>query len=44
MPVEGAECGLEQLEENIGSLDVKLDRDIVAEIDAVHAKYPNPTP
>jgi aryl-alcohol dehydrogenase-like predicted oxidoreductase len=35
---------LEQLEENIGSLEVNLDREIVAEINAVHAKYPNPTP
>ena len=35
---------LEQLEENIGSLDVKLDKEIVSEINAVHAKYPNPTP
>jgi aryl-alcohol dehydrogenase-like predicted oxidoreductase len=32
------------LEENIGSLDVNLDKEIVAEINAVHAKYPNPTP
>jgi aryl-alcohol dehydrogenase-like predicted oxidoreductase len=35
---------LEQLEENIGSLEVNLEREIIAEIDAVHAKYPNPTP
>jgi aryl-alcohol dehydrogenase-like predicted oxidoreductase len=35
---------LEQLEENIGSLEVNLDQGDVAEIDAVHAKYPNPTP
>jgi aryl-alcohol dehydrogenase-like predicted oxidoreductase len=35
---------LEQLEENIGSLEVNLDKEIVAEINAVHAKYPNPTP
>ncbi len=35
---------LEQLEENIGSLEVNLDKDIIAEINAVHAKYPNPTP
>ncbi|TAF54594.1 MAG: aldo/keto reductase [Oscillatoriales cyanobacterium] len=35
---------LEQLEENLGSLEVELDKEIVAEINAVHAKYPNPTP
>ncbi|MGB3267751.1 MAG: aldo/keto reductase, partial [Microcoleus sp.] len=35
---------LEQLKENLGSLDVNLDKEIVSEIDAVHAKYPNPTP
>jgi aryl-alcohol dehydrogenase-like predicted oxidoreductase len=39
-----AATSLEQLEENIGSLDVNLDKDIIAEINAVHAKYPNPTP
>ena len=35
---------LEQLKENLGSLDVNLDKEIVLEIDAVRAKYPNPTP
>jgi len=35
---------MEQLKENISSLEVNLDKDILAEIDAVHAKYPNPTP
>ena len=35
---------LEQLEENLGSLEVNLDKEIVAEINGVHAKYPNPTP
>ena len=35
---------LEQLEENLSSLEVELDKEIVAEINAVHAKYPNPTP
>jgi hypothetical protein len=25
-------------------LEVELDREIVAEINSVHAKYPNPTP
>jgi len=33
-----------QLEENLSSLDVTLDKEIVAEINSVHAKYPNPTP
>ncbi|MCC3432947.1 MAG: aldo/keto reductase, partial [Microcoleus sp. PH2017_04_SCI_O_A] len=33
-----------QLEENLSSLEVTLDRDIVAEINSVHANYPNPTP
>ncbi|NET56583.1 MAG: NADP(H)-dependent aldo-keto reductase [Symploca sp. SIO2E6] len=35
---------MEQLKENIGSLEVNLDEDILAEIDAVHNRYPNPTP
>ncbi|MCU0545128.1 MAG: NADP(H)-dependent aldo-keto reductase [Oscillatoriaceae cyanobacterium Prado104] len=35
---------IKQLEENLGSLDVTLHEDILAEINAVHAKYPNPTP
>lgn len=35
---------MEQLQENIGSLKVNLDEDILTEIDAVHAKYPNPAP
>jgi len=33
-----------QLEENLSSLDVTLSEEIVAEINSVHAKYPNPTP
>lgn len=35
---------LEQLKENLESLNVVLDKDILAEIDAVHARYPNPAP
>ncbi|MGK7904424.1 MAG: NADP(H)-dependent aldo-keto reductase [Hormoscilla sp.] len=33
-----------QLQENISSIDVKLDPDMLAELDAVHKQYPNPTP
>ncbi|MBO1351493.1 MAG: NADP(H)-dependent aldo-keto reductase [Hormoscilla sp. GUM202] len=33
-----------QLKENISSIDVKLDPDLLAELDAVHIRYPNPTP
>ncbi len=33
-----------QLQENISSIDVKLDPDLLAELDAVHIRYPNPTP
>ncbi|MBW4528947.1 MAG: NADP(H)-dependent aldo-keto reductase [Phormidium tanganyikae FI6-MK23] len=35
---------IEQLKENIDSLNVVLDEKILAEIDAVHAEYPNPAP
>ncbi len=35
---------LEQLQENLGSLDVTLDPDILTEIDRVHSRYPNPAP
>jgi aryl-alcohol dehydrogenase-like predicted oxidoreductase len=35
---------MEQLEENLSSIEVTLDKDILAEIDAVYARYPNPTP
>ncbi len=34
---------LEQLKENIDSINVKLNRDILREIEAVHAEIPNPT-
>jgi aryl-alcohol dehydrogenase-like predicted oxidoreductase len=35
---------LEQLKENIGSADVTLSADVLAAIDALHEKQPNPAP
>jgi aryl-alcohol dehydrogenase-like predicted oxidoreductase len=35
---------LEQLEENICSIDVKLDNEIVEGIEAIHKQFPNPSP
>ena len=35
---------LEQLKENIGSIDVVLSEDIIKEINAVHAVIPDPAP
>ena len=35
---------MEQLKENISSVEISLTKEIIAEIDEVHAKYPNPTP
>jgi aryl-alcohol dehydrogenase-like predicted oxidoreductase len=35
---------LEQLKENIGSIDVVLSEDIMNEINAVHAVIPDPAP
>ncbi len=35
---------LEQLKENLESANVVLDKDIIAELDAVHTRYPNPAP
>ncbi len=35
---------LEQLQENIDSVNVILDPEILAELDAVHTRYPNPAP
>jgi aryl-alcohol dehydrogenase-like predicted oxidoreductase len=35
---------LEQLKENLSSIDIELDREIIAAIDQINAKYPNPTP
>ena len=33
-----------QLQENLSSVEVELDEEIIKEIDEVHARYPNPTP
>jgi aryl-alcohol dehydrogenase (NADP+) len=35
---------MEQLKENFSSIEIILNKDILAEIDAVYARYPNPTP
>jgi aryl-alcohol dehydrogenase (NADP+) len=35
---------IEQLKENVDSLNVVLNKQILAEIDAVHARYPSPAP
>lgn len=35
---------LEQLQENIGSVNLELEPEILAEIDKIHALYPNPNP
>ncbi|MEA5573079.1 NADP(H)-dependent aldo-keto reductase [Calothrix sp. UHCC 0171] len=35
---------LEQLKENLESIDVVLDEEILAELDVVHTRYPNPAP
>ncbi|MUG99061.1 NADP(H)-dependent aldo-keto reductase [Scytonema sp. UIC 10036] len=35
---------LEQLQENIDSVNVTLDKEILAELNAVHTRYPNPAP
>lgn len=35
---------LEQLQENLASVEINLTPDILAEIDAVHTRYPNPAP
>jgi len=35
---------IEQLHENLSSFDVVLDKDILAEIDAVNVRYPSPAP
>ncbi len=35
---------LQQLQENINSVNVILNQDILAELDAVHTHYPNPAP
>ncbi len=35
---------IEQLKENIDSVNVILNKDILVELDGVHARYPNPAP
>lgn len=35
---------LKQLKENLASVDINLTPEILAEIDAVHTRYPNPAP
>ena len=35
---------MEQLQENLSSVEVELDEEIIKKIDRVHACYPNPTP
>ncbi|MDY6781546.1 MAG: NADP(H)-dependent aldo-keto reductase [Cyanobacteriota bacterium] len=35
---------LDQLRENLDSLKVTLDKEVLAAIDDIHAQYPNPTP
>jgi len=35
---------ISQLEENLSSLEVELSAEVLAELDAVHARYPSPAP
>ncbi|WP_208538911.1 aldo/keto reductase, partial [Pseudomonas aeruginosa] len=35
---------LEQLETNLGSIDLRLDEEVLAGIDAIHREQPNPAP
>lgn len=35
---------IEQLKENIDSVHVVINKDILVELDAVHTRYPNPAP
>ncbi|HCL3184598.1 TPA: aldo/keto reductase, partial [Pseudomonas aeruginosa] len=35
---------LEQLETNLGSVDLRLDEELLAGIDAIHREQPNPAP
>ncbi len=35
---------LEQLEENLGSVDVELPAELLQEIESIHQRYPNPCP
>ncbi|MGL4376076.1 MAG: aldo/keto reductase [Microcoleaceae cyanobacterium] len=35
---------IEQLQENLGSVNIELDEAMLTEIDQIHRRYPNPTP
>ena len=35
---------IEQLQENLGSVNIELDQIILTEIEQIHHRYPNPTP
>ena len=35
---------MEQLKENIGSFKIKLDKEIIKEINSIHKNNPNPAP
>jgi len=35
---------MDQLKENIASIDVELDREIIKEINRIHDAIPNPAP
>ena len=35
---------IEQLKENIGSIDIKLNNEIIKEINSIHKNNPNPAP
>lgn len=35
---------MEQLQENVGSIDLDLDEEVLAEIEAIHSAIPNPAP
>ncbi len=35
---------MEQLKENIGSIDLELSAEVLEDIEKVHEKYPNPAP
>jgi aryl-alcohol dehydrogenase-like predicted oxidoreductase len=35
---------MEQLKENIGSINIELNREIIEKINTIHESIPNPTP
>jgi len=35
---------LEQLKENLGSIELVLDEQIISDIEGIHQLYPNPAP